>query len=154
MCIRDSFKVLVSSWSRFLGARLPAERDAYVGETMNFRAQAYVTHPITSQVKIPEDPNVEGVEKYKLPFRSNVTIVDAFLGSSQQLSTDKRLSMETPTEILTMDANGKFKVSNQFDAATDYRNELAMPDDSRFYGKPPKRRNSGEEEDGDELGDF
>ena len=149
-----SFKVLVSSWSRFLGARLPAERDAYVGETMNFRAQAYVTHPITSQVKIPEDPNVEGVEKYKLPFRSNVTIVDAFLGSSQQLSTDKRLSMETPTEILTMDANGKFKVSNQFDAATDYRNELAMPDDSRFYGKPPKRRNSGEEEDGDELGDF
>jgi len=149
-----SFKVLVSSWSRALGARLPAERDAYVGETMNFNAQAYVTHPITHQIKIPEAPKVQGVEKYKLPFRSNVTIVDAFFGSRQELPNDKRLSMETPTEILTMNADGKFKISNQFTAATDYRNELAVPDDSRFFGKPPKVKKSKGAEIEDEPGDF
>jgi len=149
-----SFKVLVSFWDRALGARLPAERDAYIGETMNFRSQAYVTHPITRQIKIPEAPNAAGIEKYKLPFRTNVTIVDAFFGTRQELPGDKRLSMEGPTEILTMDANGKFKISNQFNAANDYRNELVVPDDSRFFGRPPRQRKSRSDEDEDDSGDF
>ena len=146
--VEPSIKVLVSSWNKDLGARLSAEREAHIGETMNFRAQAYVTHPLTREIKVPEVPGVEGVDKYKLAFKGEVTIVDAFFGSRQVLAIDKRLSMEGPTEILTMDSNGNFKVSNQFAATTDYRNELALPDDSRFYGKPkrqkkPKGNNQG-----------
>ena len=139
--VEPSIAVVVSSWNRDLRARLPAERLAHIGETMNFNDQAYVTDPITWQIKVPEVPNVKGITKYTLPFETDVTIVDAFFGGQQPLA-DKRLVMESATEVLTMDANGNLKVSNQFDAAQDYRNELALPDDSRFYGKPPRSKNN------------
>ena len=149
-----SIKVVVSSWNRKLQAKLPAERVVHIGETMNFNDQAYVTDPVTWQIKVPEVPNVEGIKKYTFPFRTNVTIVDAFFGGQQVLPTDKRLVMESATEVLTMDANGNLKVSNQFDAAQNYRNELALPDDSRFYGKarrPSKSKQDEDEEYSDEY---
>ena len=149
-----SIKVVVSSWNRKLQAKLPAERVVHIGETMNFNDQAYVTDPVTWQIKVPEVPNVEGIKKYTFPFRTNVTIVDAFFGGQQVLPTEKRLVMESATEVLTMDANGNLKVSNQFDAAQNYRNELALPDDSRFYGKarrPSKSKQDEDEEYSDEY---
>ena len=147
--VEPSIRVLVSSWSRDLKARLPAEREAHIGETMNFNSPAYVTDPVTWKIKVPEIPRVEGVEKHTVPFRTNVTMVDAFFGSQQTLPIDKRLSMETATEILVMDPNGNLKISNQFSAATNYRNELALPDDSRFYGKVKKPRNNARKEGDD-----
>ncbi len=147
-------KVLVSSWVRNVGSKLPAERNAYVGETMNFNDQAYVTHPITWKILVPEWPGIEGIRKYTMPFRTNKTIVDAFFGDTRVLSTDSRLSMELATEILTMDANGNLSVSNQFESATDYRNELAMPDDSRYYGRerlPKPKKDEYAEDYGDEY---
>ena len=151
--VEPSIKVVVSSWNRSLKAKLPAERVAHIGETMNFNDQAYVTDPITWQIKVPEVPDVEGIKKYTFPFRTNVTIVDAFFGGQQFLPADKRLVMESATEVLTMDANGNLKISNQFDAAPNYRNELALPDDSRFYGKarPSKSKQKEEDEYSDEY---
>ena len=151
--VEPSIKVVVSSWNRSLKAKLPAERVAHIGETMNFNDQAYVTDPITWQIKVPEVPDVEGIKKYTFPFRTNVTIVDAFFGGQQFLPADKRLVMESATEVLTMDANGNLKISNQFDAAQNYRNELALPDDSRFYGKarPSKSKQKEEDEYSDEY---
>ena len=151
--VESAIKVLVSYWARTLGAKLSVEKKAYIGETMNFRSKAYVTDPITWKIKVPEVPKVEGIKKYDVPFPTNVTIVDAFFGSKQELPIVKGLSMELPTEILVMDANGNFKISNQFAAATEYRNELAMPDDTRFYGRPPKRRKTKEDEPDDDFGD-
>lgn len=151
--VEPSIKVVVSHWVSSLGAKLPAERDAYVGETMNFNDQAYVTHPISWQVLVPEIKGEESMKKYTMPFRSNETIVDAFFGDTQELPNDKRLSMELATEILTMDANGNLKVSNQFAAEKDYRNELAMPDDSRFYGRAKRQKAKKDEYEGDDYGD-
>jgi len=50
-----------------LKARLPAEREAHIGETMNFNSPAYVTDPVTWKIKVPEIPRVEGVEKHTVP---------------------------------------------------------------------------------------
>ena len=152
--VEPSIKVVVSSWNRSLKAKLPAERVAHIGETMNFNDQAYVTDPITWQIKVPEVPDVEGIKKYTFPFRTNVTIVDAFFGGQQFLPADKRLVMESATEVLTMDANGNLKISNQFDAAQNYRNELALPDDSRFYGKARRPSKSKQDEDAEYSDEF
>ena len=151
--VEPSIAVVVSSWDRDFQARLPTERVAHIGETMNFNDQAYVTDPITWQIKVPEVSEVEGIRKYTLPFKTNVTIVDAFFGDQLPLP-DKRLVMESATEVLTMDANGNLKVSNQFAAARNYRNELALPDDSRFYGRPRRTKKPKEDEAEDFSEDY
>ena len=148
------FKVLVSYWNSVLHAKLPSERSAHIGETMNFKAPAYVTHPIDWTVLVAESPNGNGVERYNMPFETNETIVDAFFGTTQEFPGDKKQSIDTPTEILLMDANGNFKISNQFAHATNYRNEITIADDSRFYGKPKRPRKSKKDKADDDFGDF
>ena len=147
-----SIEVVVSSWVRYLGTKLPSKKRVYLGETLDFKSPAYVTHPISWQVLVAENPRVksEDLEKFMLQFRTGETVVDAFFGQTMQFPIDKRQEVAMPTEVLTVDANGNLSVSNQFDSATDYRNEITEADSSRFYGR--RRRQKPVEED--EYGDF
>ena len=142
--------LVVSSWVWNMGAKLPSNRSVYVGETLDFNAPAYVTHPISWEVLAGENPRIndsEGIRKYILPIRTGTTVVDAFFGRQLELPNNKKLTMEMPTELLTMDANGRLTVSNEFDAATDYRNEITEKDSSRFYGRARKKKEVKDEYD-------
>ena len=151
--IEPHFKVVVSYWDKYLGAKIPTERSAFVGETMNFNSPAYLTHPISWEVLVAETSQNGDNGKHVIPFETNVTIVDAIFGEKQDLPDIKRQSVEAPTEVLLMDANGNLKVSNQFTDATSYRNEIMMPDDSRFIGTARKPRKSKKDKDEDNF-DF
>ena len=151
--LEPHFKVVVSYWDNNLGAKIPTERNAFVGETMNFNTPAYLTHPISWEVLVAETSQNGDNGKHVIPFETNVTIVDAIFGEKQDLPDIKRQSAEAPTEVLLMDANGNLKVSNQFTDATSYRNEIMMPDDSRFIGTARKPRKSKKDKDEDNF-DF
>ena len=151
--LEPHFKVVVSYWDKYLGAKIPTERSAFVGETMNFNSPAYLTHPISWEVLVAETSQNGDNGKHVIPFETNVTIVDAIFGEKQDLPDIKRQSVEAPTEVLLMDANGNLKVSNQFTDATSYRNEIMMPDDSRFIGTARKPRKSKKDKDEDNF-DF
>ena len=144
--------VVVSSWDADLGAKLPSKQRVFVGETLDFNAPAFLTHPISWTVLVGEDLKAGGepedIDKFILPFRTGTTVVDAFLGDTMVLPIEKRLTMQTPTEVLMMDANGKMKVSNQFDAATAYRNEITEKDASRAFGKLRRQKKSKDDDDG------
>ena len=146
-----SIEVVVSSWIRSLGTKLPSKKKVYIGETLNFNKPAYVTHPVTWEILAAERPrsDEDDPKRFTLPFRTGSTIIDAFAGEELDLPNSKTLTMKTPTEVLIMDANGNMKVSNQFDAARAYRNEIAEPDVSRFYGKARKQRQKRTEEEED-----
>ena len=151
--VEPQIEVVVSSWYGPLSAKLPSTKRVYVGETLNFDSPAFVTHPITWQILTAANPEVnsEELEKYLMPFRTGETIVDAFGGQQLELPFSKNQRIETPTEILTMDVNGKLKVSNQFDSATNYRNEITAPDSSRFYGTPKRKKSKDKDSDDDDF---
>ena len=144
-------EVVVSSWIRSLGTKLPSKKKVYVGETLNFNKPAYVTHPVTWEILAAQRPRADEDDpnRFTLPFRTGSTIVDAFAGEERDLPNNKTLKMRTSTELLIMDANGNMKVSNQFGASRNYRNEIAEPDDSRFYGRARRQRPKRNEEDED-----
>ena len=153
--VEPTIKVVVSSWTRDLGAKLPSNRSVHIGETLDFNAPAYVTHPISWTVLAAENPrnqNEDDPKKYILPFRTGTMVVDAFFGKKMELPNNKKLEMEMPTEVLTMDVNGNLKVSNQFDAETDYRNEITKKDSARFYGRA-RRSKKPEKDEYEEYGD-
>lgn len=148
-----SFQVVVSSWETDLHAKIPAQKNVYMGETLNFNAPVYITHPISGQVLIYEaNPQDSESTNYFRSFASNQTVIDAFAGQSLPLPTDKRQLAETPTELLTMDANGNLKVTNQFADANHYRNEITQPDDTRFFGRR-RRTRPKKDEFGDDYND-
>ena len=139
------FELVVSAWSRSLGTKLRAKRNVHVGETLDFNSPTYVTHPITLDILAAQDPNAnnsdpDDITKFTLPIRTGQTVVDAFAGQQLDLPSNKKLKIETPTELLTMDPDGNLTVSNQFDAATGYRNEIAEQDISRFYGRGKRNK--------------
>ena len=149
-------EVVVSSWVRSLGTKLPSKKRVHVGETLDFNSPAYVIHPVTWQVLVAENPDStfddETLKRFTLDFRTGETVVDAFTGQQLELPNNKKLMMELPTEVLTVDASGNLKVSNQFDSATGYRNEIAEQDSSRFYGRPRKSSKKKVDDPG-EFGD-
>jgi len=149
-------EVVVSAWVQDLGTKLPSKRAVYTGETLNFNAPAYLTHPISWEIKAGENTKFkdadDDVRKYILPIRSRAVVVDIFAGEKMVLPTNSKLEMVTPTEVLVMDANGQLKVSNQFDAETDFRNEIAEKDSSRFYGRVRRQKKAKDEYD-DGYGD-
>ena len=152
--VEPQIEIVVSSWVRYLGAKLPSRKMVSVGETLDFDAPAYVTHPISHQILAAENPqvNTEDVKKFIMPFRTGETIVDAFGGQQMEMPNNKKQMIDTPTEILTMDGNGKLSVSNQFDSATNYRNEIAKQDSSRFYGTPKRKKEKDSEDENDDFG--
>ena len=151
--VEPAIEMVVSSWDRKLGAKLPSKKRAYIGETFNFKSPAFVTHPITWDVLVAQNPNAntDDLEKFMMPFRTGATIVDAFFGQQMDFPVDKRQQIETPTEVLTVDANGKLSVSSQFDAETDYRNEVTEKDSSRLYGRQRRQPKPVEDEYGDDY---
>ena len=151
--VEPQIEIVVSSWIRALGTKLPSEKKIYLGETLNFNSPAYVTHPVSWQVLAAQNPRVKSddIKKFIVPFRTNETVVDAFAGQQLALPNSKKQTIETPTEVLTMDASGNLKVSNQFDSATDYRNEITKQDESRFFGTPRRSRRDKDKEDDDYL---
>ena len=134
--------LVTSKMSGELATRVPAKRQVYRGDALDFFAPAYVQHPVNWQVLVAEnqDRNLEGAGKYQFEFLTNHVVVDAIASEELELksSSDKK-DFFTPTEVLVMDIDGNFRVSNQQDDQSWYRNSLFMEDETNTIGKRKKR---------------
>lgn len=145
-------EIVASVWSAKYGTAIPTKQKVSRGELLNFHTAAHIVNPITWDVYLTKNDSevAQGEDKYKVPINTGKVVVDAIVGDELPLPRAEKMRHNLPSEILVMDAAGNFKISNDMDDRTTYRNLLLEPDESQTVGRPrrPKKKKdpSGEED--------
>jgi hypothetical protein len=130
-------EIAASIWSNDLGARVPAKRKVYRGDSLDFFAPSHVLHPITSQVYLYQTENkaITGMAKYMAHVQTRKVLVDAMGGDEIPLPRAEKMRHHLPTEMLVLNEFGKFEVKNEIDDQTAFRILTLKPDDSKYVGR-------------------
>ena len=132
--------MVVSTFSRELGTMVPAKREVGRGSYLNFSQPVEMLNPVDMSVrtygrKASLDPDADEDEDVIEPFpiASNAMVVDLLGGDEIPVKTT-RDKIVMPTEILIMDRDGNFTITNEFDDIMGYRHSLFLPDDEQSLG--------------------
>ncbi len=141
-------EIVAAVWSNELGARVPAKRQVYRGDSLDFFAPSHVVHPITSQVYLYQTENkaITGMAKYMSPVQTKKVLVDAMGGDEIPLPRAEKMRHHLPTEMLVLNEFGEFEVRNDIDDQTAFRILSLKPDDSKYVGRDrrqKKEKNTG-----------
>ena len=77
-----------------------------------------------------------------------MVVVDAISGEELELPRTEKMRHQTASEILIMDDDGNFRVKNDMNDRTQFRNMLHLADESQTVGKPKKRKKSKDDDEG------
>lgn len=132
--------MVVSTFSRDLGTMVPAKREVSRGSYLNFSQPVEILNPIDMSVRtygkkasVDPDANEDEDTVEPFPIASNAVVVDLIGGDEIPVKTT-RDKIVMPTEILIMDRDGNFSITNEFDDIMAYRHSLFLPDDEQSLG--------------------
>ena len=89
-----------------------------------------------------------GPNQYKVSIETGMVVVDAISGEELELPRTEKMRHQTASEILVMDENGNFRVKNDMNDRTQFRNMLHLADETQTVGKPKKRKKKDDDEGG------
>ena len=136
-------------WEQDKGTALPTKQNVHRGDALDFITESYFLHPATLEVKVAKnDPDAEGPNQYKVPITTGMVVVDAISGEELELPRTEKMRHQTASEILIMDDDGNFRVKNDMNDRTQFRNMLHLADESQTVGKPKKRKKSKDDDEG------
>jgi hypothetical protein len=136
-------------WEQNLGTALPTKQTVHRGDALDFITESYFLHPATLEVKVAKnDPEAEGPNQYKVAIKTGMVVVDAISGEELELPRTEKMRHQTASEILVMDENGNFRVKNDMNDRTQFRNMLYLADETQTVGKPKKRKKKDDDEGG------
>ncbi|MFT7632206.1 MAG: hypothetical protein ACI87E_003256 [Mariniblastus sp.] len=151
-------------WDKDLGTLLPTRKLVSRGDALDFYTESYFLHPVTWQVHVAKNGDVDkGAEQYIVPIETKNVLVDIMGGGEIPLPKGEKLRHYFDSEMLVLDEFGNFKVKNETQDKTNFRNMLFLADESQTVGKKKKPKKSQNEEmegglgrgsGGDEEGDF
>ena len=153
-------EVVASTWSSKYGTAFPTKQTVSRGELLNFHAVAHIINPINWRVYLTRSKNfktAQGEDKYKVPIRTHKVVVDAMGGEELPLPRGEKMRHHLASEILIMDTAGNFKISNDLEDRTTFRNLLLQPDEPQAIGQPKRKKKKKRDlggEYGDEYGGF
>jgi hypothetical protein len=130
-------EVVPSVWSRQFNAALPARKQAFRADALDFSADIHVLNPVTWQVHVLENA----------PIVSHAVVVDMLGGEELPLSRNDLMRHHLPSETLIMNDDGTFHVANDMDDKTQYKQALLEEDDKMEVGgqKAERQRKKLEE---------
>ncbi|MEL7500640.1 MAG: hypothetical protein AAFN77_23810 [Planctomycetota bacterium] len=146
-----AIEVVASTMSSKFHTKVPAKLKVYRGDGFDFFSPAYVLHPVTRQVLVVENENANWKEtpgRYSFEFNTGAVLVDSLIGEELPLPRTEKKRHFTATEVLVLDANGDFHVSNNMDDQSKYRNSLFLSDESRYVGRDRRRKKTTSSDDG------
>lgn len=136
-------EVVASTISPKFQTRIPAKVEVFRGDGFDFFAPAYLMHPVTRQVRVAEHENENWAEtpgRYQYEFQTGAVLVDAIFGEELPLPRTEKKRHYTPSEVLVMDKNGNFMLSNELADQARYRNSLFLGDEDRYVGRIRKKK--------------
>ncbi len=112
--------LVVVAWDWRRGVEVPGERPVRRGSFLNFRQDADVMHPVTTQIKRLED--------YR--FNSRGLVLDMRGGEVLIVDEDdgEKKELRAPGEFILFDADGNLMVRNEVNDTEDYRRLLLIED--------------------------
>ena len=132
--------MVVSTFSKELGTIVPAKREVGRGSYLNFSQPVELLNPLDLTIRtygkkaaLGPDSNKDEDTIEPYPIASNSMVVD-LLGGEQIPVKTTRDKIVMPTEILIMDRNGNFTITNEFDDMMAYRHSLFLPDEEQTGG--------------------
>ena len=152
-----TIEVVASTISEKFQTQVPAKRTVYRGDGFDFFSPAYLLHPVTRQVVVAENENERWRQtpgQYQYEFATGNVMVDAIFGSELPLPRAEKKRHFVPTEVLVMDKNGDFRMSNELDDQSMYRNSLFLGDESRYVGRDRRRKKKKASPDAGRGGKF
>jgi uncharacterized membrane protein YgcG len=129
-------EVVASVWSKQYNTALPARKEVFRGDALDFSANIHVLNPITWSVHVLENA----------PVLTESVVVDMLGGEELELPRQELMRHHLPSEVLIMKADGSFEVANDMDQKTRFKQLLLLGDESTEIGKPrrkPKDQDSG-----------
>ena len=117
-------EVVPSVWSKKYNAALPARKQAFRADALDFSADIHVLNPVTWQVHVMEDA----------PIISHAVVVDMLGGEELPLSRNELMRHHLPSEMLIMNADGTFMVANEMNDKAKYKQALLEEDDTVEVG--------------------
>ena len=136
-------EIVAATWSQKFGTAVPTKQTVNRGELLNFYTPAHIVDPVTWKVYLTKNSRItQGADQFKVPVLTNKVVVDALGGTELPLPRAEKMRHNVASEILVMDASGNFKISNDMEDRTTYRNLLLQPDESQTVGKikRPKKK--------------
>lgn len=127
--------VVASVWSKRYNAALPARKQVFRGDALEFNANIHVLNPVTWGVHVMTNA----------PVLTESVVVDMLGGDELDLPRQELMRHHLPSEALIMNADGTFEIANDMEQKTRFNQLLLLGDDSVEVGK--KRRRPKEEED-------
>ena len=130
--------IVASVRSKQYNAILPARRQVYRGDALDFSADIHVLNPVTWLVHVMRNA----------PVVTETVIVDMLGGDELDLPRQELMRHHLPSEVLIMKADGTFEISNDMVDKTQFKQLLLLDDDSAEVGR--KKRRPKEDEDRDQ----
>ena len=128
-------ELVVNVWNTVFKASLPGRKMTYRGEALEFAFDTHVAHPISRRVHRLENA----------PIVSDAVLVDVLGGHELETPTSDPMRYHTAREMLIMNPDGSFNITNDMDDRTRYKQLLLQTDDSLEVGRrrtpPPAERN-------------
>lgn len=123
-------------WRQNLGTALPTRQTIFRGDALSFVTPSYFMHPITWQIQVAKnDAGLEDERQYSMPIDTGSVVVDAIAGEELDLPRSEKMRHRVASELLVMDEFGNFKVRNDMEDQTSFRNMLFLKDKSQVVGK-------------------
>ncbi len=110
--------LVVAPWSTTLNAQLPALKKAYRGEALDFSATIHALNPLSWAVHRVKNA----------PVLSRSVFVDMMGGKEVEPR------YHVASEMLVLNPDGSFRITNDLDDRTQYKQKLLEPDDSNEIG--------------------
>ncbi len=118
-------ELVVNVWNAVFKSLLPGRKMTYRGEALEFAFDAHVAHPISRKVHRLE----------KAPIISDAVLVDVLGGHELETPNSDPMRYHTAREMLIMNSDGTFSVTNDMQDRTRYKQLLLQTDDSLEVGR-------------------
>ncbi len=143
-------EMVASEWSEKYGTAIPSKQTVYRGDLMNYFTAAHIMNPITWRVYLTKNSSelAEEENKYRVPVRTQKVLVDSLGGDTLPLPRTEKMRHDRVSEFLVMDESGNFKVHNDLEDRTTYRNLLLLPDEQQTVGRGKKKKKEKENDSG------
>ncbi len=129
--------IVASVRSKKYNAILPARRQVYRADALDFSADIHVLNPVTWLVRVMRNA----------PVVTETVIVDMLGGDELDLPRQELMRHHLPSEVLIMNADGTFDISNDIVDKTQFKQLLLLDDDSAEVGKKKRRPKEDDERD-------
>lgn len=125
--------LVVSQFDMTLGTNTPAKLDVLRGSWLSFSKPSEFLNPIDMSIRTmgtKADPSEDDSEDViePLDFTADAFVVDVFGGNSVSLS-GIRQKLVTGSEVLVVDSEGTFTITDEFEDLKEYRHALFLDDE-------------------------